>query len=370
MKRVIVAIALMLSLVSAGAQERATMTDEQVRKAVANTIEGYEHRNKGGYERYSAEEIVEIADNVLRYQNEDGGWAKNIDMMSKSSPEEVVAALPKHRRRSTIDNKTVYPEIALLATVYTVTGDEKYRHSAERAFEYLLTTQYPDGGWRGWDVDAITFNDGVTGNVMNLWLDVMKNKEQYDWLSEEYRERIEQSFDSALGCVLRCQYVQNGVKTVWAQQYDHETFEPTQARSYEFPGLASGESAGLVEMLMRISKPSAEVVEAVRCAVEWFERSKIEGIRLKTVSIPEDEREEEGVTKTRILVADPDAKPMWARYYELDTNRPFFSDRRGEKLYDYMEVSQERRAGYGWYGYWGDRLQEKYQKWIEKNSKF
>ena len=366
MKRILLTMAMLLLSGVCLAQERATMSQEQIAKAVENTIEKYNHRSKSGYERLSADDLVAIADNVLLYQNEDGGWAKNLDMMSKLPPKEVIVALPAHRRRSTIDNQTVYPEIALLSTVYTVTGDERYRLAAERALEYLLSTQYPNGGWRGWDADAITFNDGVTGNVMNLWLDVMKHKEQYDWLSKEYRERIAKSFDKALECVLRCQYVQNGVKTVWAQQYDHQTFEPCKARAYEFPGLAAGESAGLVEMLMRISKPSAEVIDAVKCAVEWFERSKIEGIRLKIVAIPEDEREEEGVTKTRVLVKDPDAKPMWARYYELDTNRPFFSDRRGEKLYDYMEISQERRAGYGWYGYWGERLQEKYEKWKKK----
>ncbi len=366
MKRVIISVVALLTTLGVAAQERATMSPMHIAKAVEKTIEGYNSRFKGGYERYSPEELLAIADNIIAYQNEDGGWAKNLDMMSKRKAEDVIAELKPHRRRSTIDNKTVYPEIALLATAYTVSGEMRYRRAAERGIEYLLNTQYPNGGWRGWDADAITFNDGVTGNVMNLWLDVMKGKEQYDWLAKDYRIRIEQSFNAALRCVLRCQYVQNGVKTVWAQQYDHTTFEPCKARAYEFPGLAAGESAGLVSMLMRISNPSAEVIEAVHCAVEWFERSKIEGIRLEVVPVEESEREESGVSKTRILVADPDAKPMWARYYELDTNRPFFSDRRGIILYDYMEISAERRAGYGWYGYWGEGLQDKYEKWKKK----
>ncbi|MDE5637959.1 MAG: pectate lyase, partial [Alistipes sp.] len=45
--------------------------------------------------------------------------------------------------------------------------------------------------------------------------------------------------------------------------------------AYEFPGIASAESAGVVALRMRISEPAPEIVEAVKCAVAWFERSKI-----------------------------------------------------------------------------------------------
>ena len=87
--------------------------------------------------------------------------------------------------------------------------------------------------------------------------------------------------------ILRTQYVQNGVKTVWAQQYDHTTLRPVKARAYELPGLSAGESAQVVALLMSIENPSPEVIEAVRCAVAWFERTRIEGKRVETVSLPE-----------------------------------------------------------------------------------
>lgn len=49
------------------------------------------------------------------------------------------------------------------------------------------------------------------------------------------------------------------MKTVWAQQYDHETLQPVKARAYELPGLSASESADIVMLLMRIKKPSPEV---------------------------------------------------------------------------------------------------------------
>lgn len=364
MKKILIAACLSLAFAGAAAQER--MTGELAAECVAGTIRKYDRYGRKSPDRYAPGQLREIADNVILYQNEDGGWPKNIDMMSKAVPADVVAALPKHRRRSTIDNNTVYPEIGLLATVYSLTGEEKYRRAAERGMGYVVDTQYPDGGWRGWDADAITFNDGVTAGVLHTWLDILERKPQYEWVGDSLRARVRESFDRGVRCVLRCQWVQNGVKTVWAQQYDHETFEPVKARAYEFPGLASSESAGIVKLLMRIDDPSPEIVDAVKCAVAWFERSKIYGIRIETVDVPESEREEPGVTRTRIRVEDPDAGPIWARYYELDTNRPFFSDRRGGILYDYMEVSQERRGGYGWYGEWPEDVLKKYPKWLKR----
>lgn len=360
------AVVLCALTLSFGAVAQNTMTGELAAKCAEGTLRKYGRYAKDGAERLAPSQLPEIADNVILYQNEDGGWPKNIDMMSTAVPSDVVAALPAHRRRSTIDNNSVYPEIELLATVYALTGDAKYRDAALRGVDYVLSTQYPDGGWRGWDADAITFNDGVIAGVLHTWLNIIKKKPQFAWVGDEVRSRVRASFEEGIRCVLACQYVQNGVKTAWAQQYDHETLQPVKARAYEFPGIASAESAGVVSLLMRISKPTPEIVEAVKCAVAWFERSKIYGIRIETVPVPEQEREEPGVKKTRIVVEDPEAEPVWARYYELDTNRPFFSDRRGIVLYDFMEVSQERRGGYGWYGGWPQSVLDKYPAWAER----
>jgi hypothetical protein len=35
------------------------------------------------YERYDTDQITEIADNLLKFQNPDGGWPKNIDWLGK-----------------------------------------------------------------------------------------------------------------------------------------------------------------------------------------------------------------------------------------------------------------------------------------------
>jgi hypothetical protein len=46
-----------------------------------------------------------------------------------------------------------------------------------------------------------------------------------------------------------------------------------------------------------------------------------------------------------VLARAPDASPLWARFYELDTTRPFMANRDGKKVYSLAEVERERRNG-------------------------
>ncbi|WP_295940703.1 pectate lyase [uncultured Alistipes sp.] len=318
------------------------------------------------YPRYTSDEWRSVAANVVAYQNPDGGWPKNLDMLAKSDPDSVIQSLKPRHRLSTLDNRNVYPQVEFLSGAYMLTQDTVFRNSARRGIEYMLDTQYPNGGWRGWDADAITFNDGIMYGVLSTWLEVLTEKTCYDWIDGALWSRIRQSWEKGLAVVLKCQYVQEGVKTVWAQQYDHTTLQPSKARAYELPGLSASESADIAMLLMRIRKPSPEIVEAVKAAAAWFERSKISGKKVVIVDVPEGLPEDRAIKKDRILIDDTDAGPIWARYYDLQTNAPFFSNRAGDKVHTLAEVPAERRAGYAWYGVWGGKVLKKFPEWLRK----
>ena len=66
---------------------------------------------------------------------------------------------------------------------------------------------------------------------------------------------------------------------------------------------------------------------------------------------------------------DPEAPPLWARFYEIETNRPFFCGRDGVKKYDIAEIESERRNGYAWYGTWGKSVAERYARWSTEQKK-
>lgn len=101
------------------------------------------------YERYKPDRFREIADNIVAYQNADGGWPKNLDMLARLDPDSVKAALKPRHRLSTLDNANVYTQVEYLSNVYLLTGDTLYRNSARRGMEYMLSAPVPQRGLAG-----------------------------------------------------------------------------------------------------------------------------------------------------------------------------------------------------------------------------
>lgn len=324
-----------------------------------------EHSERN-YKRYPAEQYEKIADNLVAYQNEDGGWSKNIDWMAELPADSVVNSLSERYRQSTLDNRNTYSQIEYLAQVYTLTKKQVYRKAVLDGLEYLLKTQKKNGGWRGWDVDAITFNDEVTTGVLRLFLHINEGDLNFTWLDDTMCKRIYQAFNRGIDMILRTQYVQNGVKTVWGQQHDNQTLLPTGARTFELASLTAGESCDVVRLLMEIPHPSDEVIEAVKSAMAWFDKVAITGIRVEKVSIPADQIVNHEYPYDRVVVKDKKAPRIWSRFYEMADNTPFMCNRDGIKVYKLSDVKLERRVGYAWYTYAPEELFEAYDIWSKK----
>jgi PelA/Pel-15E family pectate lyase len=62
-------------------------------------------------------------------------------------------------------------------------------------------------------------------------------------------------------------------------------------------------------------------------------------------------------------VKDPNAPPLWARFYEPSSGRPIFAGRDGVIRYSLEEIEKERTTGYQWYSQAGDRVLEEYARW-------
>lgn len=60
------------------------------------------------------------------------------------------------------------------------------------------------------------------------------------------------------------------------------------------------------------------------------------------------------------MIADATAPPLWARFYDLETGRPFVCGRDGVKKPLLSDTGKERRNGYAWNGTWGDPLLKEY----------
>jgi PelA/Pel-15E family pectate lyase len=306
--------------------------------------------------RFEPEQIIEIADNIIQYQNLDGGWPKNLDWLGDIDYEVVKQVAGSGLKRSTFDNRNTYTQTEYLAKAYAATGFDRFKTAADRGLGYIILQQRASGGWRGSDVDGITFNDDVMTGIMNLLLDIRLGAYHFAWLATEKRKALDQSLERAIQATLNCQIVIDSTYTAWCQQHDHSTFAPIKARSYELPSITPAESTAVVRFLMRLPNPSPELQTRIRSAVEWMKKSAIHGIRLETKKIQPIREKYHTITEDRFIIHDPDARPIWTRYYEMDTNRPFFCNRDGIKVFTLAEVKIERRTGYAWYGHWPSTL--------------
>ena len=304
-------------------------------------------------ERFKPNQIVEISDNILRYQNDNGGWPKDLDWLGNID-ESIVRSLRGERSmaRSTFDNHNTFPQVEYLAKAYMQTKDERYRTAAERGLNYILKEQRASGGWRGSDVDAVTFNDGTMSGILRVLNDIRSGAKHYAWLDDTHREAVSQAFDKGIECILDYQVIVNGQKTAWGQQHDHKTLKPVQARSYELASLTAYESCDVLALLMSLPNPNKRIQEAVHAAVAWMEKVKIEGIRLESIKIDPVRFKNHTSNTDKVVVQDKTAGPIWARFYDVETNEPIFCRRDGTKVATFAEIDLERRTGYAWYGGW------------------
>jgi PelA/Pel-15E family pectate lyase len=198
--------------------------------------------------------------------------------------------------------------------------------------------------------------------VMSLLRDIARGEEIYSFVPDEIRRKCQAAVDRGIQCILKCQIRLDGRRAVWCAQHDRDTFEPRKARSYELASLSGSESVGIVRFLMKIEHPSDEVIRAIEDAVAWFERSELKGIKVVRV---EDASTPRGYD--RVVVEDPKAPPMWARFYDLETGRPIFCSRDGIPRRTLAEISYERRNGYSWLGHYAQGLLEKdYPAWKKR----
>ena len=316
---------------------------------------------------YQTDEAARIADQLVIYQKDNGGFEKNIDMALMLTQQEKDALIAKRSNVSetTIDNRTTYPQVAYLGRVITASllkpsppaNLPKYKEAFNKGLDYLLASQYANGGFpqfyplhEGY-YSHITFNDDAMIGVLKLLRDIAKKKEDYLFVDEARRVKSEQAVAKALPLILKLQVVVNGKKTVWAAQYDENTLKPAPARKFEPVSLTAGESVGIVRFLMQ-EKPSPEINDAIESAIAWYTKNKIDGIRWERRS------------GENVVVKDKAAPPIWARFYQIETMKPIFIGRDAVIKYDVSQIEAERRNGYAWYvSEPNGLLNEDYPKW-------
>jgi pectate lyase, PelA/Pel-15E family len=283
-----------------------------------------------------------FADILLSYQLTNGGFPKNQEYTSMGSG---------GSSSGTIDNGATTTEMTYLADIYQRGGQEKYRTAARAALDFLLEMQYSTGAFpqfyplRGNYYDHATFNDDAMSRALVV-LDKANNNAypfDSDVFTTEQKAKLQNAINLGIDYILKSQWTQDGTLTVWCAQHGAFDYQPKQARAYELVSLSGSESVEVIAFLMT-QPQSTEIETAVKAALAWF-RSPNTYLADYTYDKTVEEK----------FVASPGSK-VWYRFYDLDTNAGFFSDRDSRKVYDIMDISEERRNGYSWGGGYGDKI--------------
>jgi PelA/Pel-15E family pectate lyase len=329
-------------------------------------------------EWYGSAEARQIADIIVSFQTPAGGWSKNLNLSDhvrkpgeSFAPNNLSAHLgpgdfdtphdPKWNYVGTLDNDATTTELQFLARVIAAKGGDAYQAAFLRGIDYLFVAQFPNGGWpQVWPLeggyhDAITFNDGAVTETLELLQSVEEGKDAFAFVPENVRARARASVAKGIECILSTQITENGRRTVWAQQHDTLNLRPVAGRNYEPAAQCASESAAMLMFLMRLPQPNPAVVDAVHAAVAWFRKAAIYGKAYGR-----------GADGRRLTAADG-AGPIWARFYEIGTDRPIFGDR-DKSLHDEVnEISLERRNGYSWYNGAPQEALDRYGEWSKSH---
>ncbi len=314
-------------------EEEATSTQGWVQPPGTPSVgRAYLRAWKATGERAYLDAAKEAARALARTQLASGGWDYRIEFDPERGKQwyyrRDVDAGDKEpgarRNTSTFDDDNSQSALRLLMRVDTALGreDPEVRRAAEYGLTKLLEAQYPNGAWpqrydgkrpdppeypvrrarypETWSrthpgaryQEHYTFNDGAMGDIIRTLLEAHRT-----YGKPAHLDAARKGGDFILLTQMPAP------QPVWAQQYNRE-MEPAWARRFEPPGVASGESAGVVRTLLDLylNTGDEKYRKPIAPAVEWFRRSRLPGGR-------------------------------WARFYELRTNRPLYFNKRYELVY-------------------------------------
>ena len=239
-----------------------------------------------------------------------GGWNYSFDFSDPTRS--------KRRNISTFDDNTSQSCLRfLLALGEVATGntarERAIRHARDLGLRKLLEAQYPNGAWpqrydgvpkaakdfpvlkarypKTWSrtypkanyINHYTFNDNSHRDCVLLALEAHRVTGDLKYLQAARRSG---------DFILLAQMPEP--QPAWAQQYNAR-MEPAWARKFEPPSITGGESVGACRTLIELYLVTgdAKYLRAVETAVKWYRRSAI-------------------------------APGKWARFYELQSNRPLY----------------------------------------------
>lgn len=284
-------------------------------------------------ERLHLEAAAEAGAILARCQLSTGGWYSDFDFSSEEllnktqlrtdTPADIESTKKRPRLSTLDDNKTQSALMLLLELSIEegFAGKQEIEEALRFGLDALLAAQHPDGSWpQQFDGPADPNAPVLSASLPDAW--------SRTWPDEDYY-RLPTLNDGNLLAIakvlLRAHEITgeerylDSVKRLgefflrvqlpapqagWAQQYD-ENRQPCWARKFEPPAVASTETWDTVEALFELWLATGDdrLRDAIPPALDWLENSRIPEVG-------------------------------WARFYELETNKPLYFTTKYELTYD------------------------------------
>ena len=314
--------------------------------AIADSYWKNNYALKQADEWYGSDEAIRVAENVLLYQRNSGGWPKDVEMHEELTDAQKAKIQQQKNELSCFDNGATTTEMRFLAKMYKRIPDSRYMDAFNRGLNCILEAQSICGdGWaqywpkRGGNAgtsysDFITFNDNVVVNILKMLRDVMNNSVDFEgFTTEEIRQKARVSYDKGIKCILDCQIRNDeGELTVWCAQHYPDNLLPAVARNYEMPSYSGSESAEILKFLMSIKNPSPEIIASIEGGVKWFRENALQNKALESFT------NANGQDDKRII--DSEGSRLWARFTQIGGE---IGRRTYEALFDYLEKNGSTR---------------------------
>jgi len=213
----------------------------------------------------------------------------------------------------TLDDRTTQGALDFLMRLGEFIDEPWLSESVQLGLDYMLKAQFPNGAWpqqyplQGGYLNYYTFNDGAINDCIRVTLTAHQLYEK-----EEYLDSATRGGDFIILSQLP------GPQAGWAEQYSLD-LKPARGRTFEPPGVCSLVAARNIETLvdLYLYTKNEKYLAPIPKAIDWLDKSRI-------------------------------GPNLWARLYEIGSNRPIYGDVDGRMHYSLDELSEEQRRGYCW----------------------
>ena len=276
------------------------------------------------------EAATAAADALVWGQLESGGWDYKIDFHSKGSQKWYYRhnkgkVNPKGRRNtSTFDDNNSQSALRFIMAVHKTIGEEKYLSAVEYSLAFMLKSQFENGAWpqryplasRGYG-RWYTFNDNTINDCIKVMLDAY-----HIYGDEKYLESAKRGGDFIIASQLP------EPQAGWAQQYDYD-MKPASARWFEPAAVNGAVTPRNIRTLIDLYLETDEerYLKPIPAAIDWLERTRMKN-------------------------------GQWARFYELDTNKPIYVNMDRKVVHEFVNI----RPGYSWTGNYASSAIRLYKK--------